>query len=86
MQARYVMDIGMILEDDAHYADGKGRGYYIDYVLNQSGIRQWSLKKLADYGYDPHTGIWAECPGYSGVVMNDYANLQASSTVTCIVT
>ena len=32
MQARYVMDIGMILEDDAHYADGKGRGYYIDYV------------------------------------------------------
>lgn len=23
MQARYVMDIGMILEDDAHYADGK---------------------------------------------------------------
>lgn len=74
MQARYVMDIGMILEDDAHYADGKGRGYYIDYVLNQSGIRQWSLKKLADYGYDSHTGIWAECPGYSGVVMNDYAN------------
>lgn len=46
MQARYVMDIGMILEDDAHYADGKGRGYYIDYVLNQSGIRQWSLKNL----------------------------------------
>ena len=38
MQARYVMDIGMILEDDAHYADGKGRGYYIYYVLNQSGI------------------------------------------------
>ena len=74
MQARYIMDIGMILEDDNHYADGKGRGYYIDYVLNQSSIRQWSLKKLADYGYDPHTGIWAECPGYSGVVMNDYAN------------
>ena len=64
----------MILEDDNHYADSKGRGYYIDYVLNQSSIRQWSLKKLADYGYDPHTGIWAECPGYSGVVMNDYAN------------
>ena len=42
MQARYVMDIGMILEDDAHYAGGKGRGYYIDYVLNQSGIRQWT--------------------------------------------
>lgn len=74
MQARYIMDIGMILEDDACYADGKGRGYYIDYVLNRSDIRQWSLKKLADYGYDKNTGIWAECPGYSGVVLNDYAN------------
>lgn len=74
MQARYIMDIGMILEDDNRYADSKGRGYYIDYVLNQSSIRQWSLKKLADYGYDSRTGIWAECPGYSGVVMNDYAN------------
>lgn len=74
MQARYVMDIGMILEDNKDYADGKGREYYIDYVLNRSGIRQWSLKKLADYGYDANTGIWAECPGYSGVVLNDYAN------------
>ena len=74
MQARFVMNIGMVLEDNDRYADGKGRGYYIDYVLNRSSIRQWSLKKLADYGYDPHTGIWAECPGYSGVVMNDYAD------------
>ena len=74
MQARYIMNIGMVLEDNPQYADGKGRGYYIDYVLNRSTIRQWSLKKLADYGYDPQTGIWTECPGYSGVVMNDYAN------------
>lgn len=74
MQARYVMDIGMILEDNRHYCDGKGREYYIDYVLNQSSIRQWSLKKLADYGYDSNTGIWAECPGYSSVVLNDYTN------------
>lgn len=74
MQARYVMNIGMILEDNKHYTDGKGREYYIDYVLNRSSIRQWSLKKLADYGYDPLTGIWAECPGYSSVVLNDYAN------------
>ena len=72
MQARYIMNIGMVLEDNQHYADGKGRGYYIDYVLNRSSIRQWSLKKLADYGYDLQTGIWAECPGYSAVVLNDY--------------
>lgn len=74
MQARYVMDIGMILENNKSYADGKGREYYIDYVLNRSSIRQWSLKRLAGYGYDTNTGIWAECPGYSGVVLNDYAN------------
>lgn len=72
MQARYIMNIGMVLDDNENYADGKGRGYYIDYVLNRSSIRQWSLKKLAEYGYDSNTGIWAECPGYSSVVLNDY--------------
>ena len=47
---RQVMNIGMILENNKQYADGKGREYYIDYVLNRSSIRQWSLTKLADYG------------------------------------
>lgn len=73
MQARYVMDIALILEDNSHYADGKGREYYIDYIINQSSIRQWSLKQLAEYGYDSNTGIWAECPGYSSVVIGDYS-------------
>lgn len=74
LQAHYIMNVGLVLEDNRQYADGKGREYYIDYVLNQSSIRQWSLSKLADYGFDPQTGIWAECPGYSSVVINDYAN------------
>lgn len=74
MQARYVMNIGMILEDNKQYPDGKGREYYIDYVLNRSSIRQWSLARLADYGFDPQTGIWAECPGYCNVVLNDYTS------------
>lgn len=74
MQARFVMNIALVLDNNDRYADGKGRQYYIDYVVNQSSIRQWSLKKLAAYGYDANTGIWAECPGYSGVVLNDYAN------------
>ena len=73
MQARFVMDIALILEDNAYYADGKGREYYIDYIINKSSIRQWSLKQLAEYGYDSNTGIWAECPGYSSVVIGDYA-------------
>lgn len=74
MQAHYIMNIGMILEDNKQYPDGKGREYYIDYVLNRSSIRQWSLARLADYGFDPQTGIWTECPGYCNVVLNDYTS------------
>lgn len=74
IQARFIMNIGLILEDDARYADRKGRGYYMDYVLNQPSIRQWSLSRLADYGFDSDTGIWAECPGYSCNVVADYAD------------
>ena len=74
LQARFVMNVGLVLEDNKEYADGKGREYYIDYVMNRSSIRQWSLTQLADYGFDINTGIWAECPGYSSVVINDYAN------------
>ena len=67
-------NVGLVLEDNKAYADGKGREYYIDYVMNRSSIRQWSLTRLAEYGFDSKTGIWAECPGYSSVVINDYAN------------
>lgn len=73
MQARFILDIGMVLGNNKQYDDGKGRGYYLDYVLNQNGTRQWSLPKLANYGYDANTGVWAECPNYSiGVVMHDF--------------
>lgn len=75
MQARFILNIGLVLEDNACYDDKMGREYYIDYVLNQSSIRQWSLKQLAEYGYDANTGIWAECAGYSQVVMNDYTDM-----------
>jgi len=44
-------------------------------VLNRSSIRQWSLKRFAGYGYDAETGIWAECPGYSQVVVGDYMDM-----------
>ena len=74
LQARFIMNVGLVLEDNKEYADGKGREYYIDYVMNRSSIRQWSLTRLADYGFDINTGIWAECPGDSSVVINDYAN------------
>lgn len=74
IQAHYIMNIALVLEDNNQYKDGKGRQYYINNVLNANSIRQWGLKKLADYGFDSNTGIWAECPGYSLGVVNDYVD------------
>lgn len=74
IEARFILDIALILEPDSAYADGKGRDYYVDRLLNRSSIRQWSLRDLADYGFDSLTGIWAEAPGYAGVVVGDFAD------------
>lgn len=76
-QANYILNIGLVLEDNKNFSDGKGREYYIDYVLNQSSIRQWSLPRLLEYGFDKTTSIWAECPGYSNNVVGDFANFIA---------
>lgn len=74
IQARFVFQIALVLEGNARYADGKGREYYIDVVKQDSTLRQWGLKTLADYGFDHQTGIWSECPGYSCNVVNDYTD------------
>lgn len=75
MQARYILKVALLLQPDEAYADGKGRRHYIDRVLHYSSIRQWSVPKLAAYGYDPATGVWAECAGYSMVVLNDFTDI-----------
>lgn len=46
LQARFINDGRLVLEDNKEYADGKGREYYIDYVMNRSSIRQWSLDAI----------------------------------------
>lgn len=73
MQARYIFNVGQILGPNSTYADGKGQEHYFDIVENGKSIRQWGLKTLAEYGYDPENGIWCECPGYSQVVLGDLA-------------
>ncbi|MFI3264433.1 MAG: hypothetical protein SNG38_04520 [Rikenellaceae bacterium] len=70
-QANIILKAAMALRDDSDYADSKGRQYYIDYLLNTTSMRQWSMTKLLDFGYDPENGIWAECPGYSQGVTKD---------------
>lgn len=74
IQVNYLMNLGLVLEDNRNFDDGKGREYYIDYILNRSSIRQWSVPRLIDYGLDNNTGIWSECPGYSMNVIGDFAN------------
>jgi len=73
-QAKFILKIAMVLEDNKNYADSKGREYYIDYILNKSSARQWSLTKLMEYGYDFDTGVWNECPGYAQGVTRDFTN------------
>ncbi|SHJ76149.1 hypothetical protein SAMN04488028_1011142 [Reichenbachiella agariperforans] len=70
-QAKIILKAAMVLQDNADYADGKGREYYIDYILNETSARQWSLTKFMEYGYDFDNGVWAECPGYSQGVTKD---------------
>lgn len=73
-KSRFILNVAMVLEDNRHYVDSKGREYYIDYILNKTSARQWSLDAFMKYGYDFNTGIWNECPGYAQGVTRDLAN------------
>lgn len=70
-QAKVILKAAMVLQDNKYYDDKKGREYYIDYILNVTSARQWSLTKFMDFGYDKNNGVWAECPGYSQGVTKD---------------
>lgn len=71
IEARFVADIAIVLENDSYYVDKKGCQYYLDQILNKTYTRQWSLITLLK-GYDPLTAIWGECPGYSQNVIADF--------------
>lgn len=72
IEARFVANIALILENNTTYKDGRGCQFYLDQVLNKSAVRQWSLTELIKRGYDPNTGIWFESPGYSQVVIGEF--------------
>lgn len=77
IEARNILSIASILEDDDQYPDKQGRQYFIHYVLNENTERQWSIARLAQQGYDAVTGLWNECPGYSLNVLGDFTGLVA---------
>lgn len=73
-KSKFILKVAMVLENNTNYTDGKGREYYIDYILNKTSERHWSLTRFLDYGYDSNTGIWNECPGYAQGVTRDLTN------------
>ena len=77
-QADFIVKIALVLQDNNAYADGKGKQYYLDYVVRQNSIRQWSMNKLIDFGFDANAKTWYESPGYSTTVLGticDFANM-----------
>jgi hypothetical protein len=70
-QARFIKDVALVLKPNASYADGRGREYYLDCILSRSSVRQWSIGRMLDFGFDPTTAIWYESPGYSLTVLNE---------------
>ena len=77
-QADFITKIALVLQDNQAYADGKGKQYYLDYIVNQNSIRQWSMNKLIAFGFDANSKTWYESPGYSTTVLStlcDFANM-----------
>lgn len=77
-QADFIVKIALVLQDNQAYADGKGKQYYLDYIVNQNSIRQWSMNRLIDFGFDSNSKTWYESPGYSTTVLSsicDFANM-----------
>ncbi len=72
IQAQFILRVALVLQDDAAYADGKGRQHYLNQILNESSLRQWSIGRLIDFGFDASTGIWKESPGYSTMVLSEF--------------
>ncbi len=75
LEAGFVADVALVLDNNSDYTDGKGSQYYLDQILNKDATRQWSLRKLLNTGFDPATGIWYECPGYSMNVVGQFMDL-----------
>lgn len=77
MQLNNILDVAVVLEPDSSYADGKGRGHYLDVVMNRSSVRNLSVRDLCAKGFDQDAGTWWECPGYSLVTLKDLAKFAA---------
>ncbi len=69
-QACFIVYLALPMSDDAEYEDGRGKQYYIDFILNKSVPRQKALREVFE-AYDQQTGMWHESPGYSIATTKD---------------
>jgi hypothetical protein len=74
-QARFIVYLGLSLQPDDAYADGKGLTYYVDQFTRVSSENQTSLKDMVPVEYDQAQGIWPEAPGYAFSVTDNILQL-----------
>ena len=74
-QARFIVYMGLALQPNAKYSDGKGREYYIAQFTDVSSKNQTALKDVIPEEYDQQTGIWPEAPGYAFSVTDNILRL-----------
>ena len=53
----------LVLEDNDYFDDGKGRNYFLHYLLKESTPYHNCIPDMLKQ-YDPITGLWPESPGY----------------------
>ncbi len=63
-QARFLTYIGLALDNNEYYENGKGQQYYLEHTFDTSTDRQIALKEAIG-NYDYKSGIWPECASYS---------------------
>ena len=78
-QARYIVYMGLSIDDNEKYDDGKGRQYYLDSFLLTSRPRQKAIKDVINDEYDPDQAIWPEAPGYA------FGTTQTILKLACII-
>lgn len=54
----------LLLDSNDNYSDGKGREYYLHYLLEESTPYHAAIPDMVK-NYDAVTGLWPESPGYA---------------------
>ncbi len=67
-QARFLTYIGLALEENKAYKNGKGQEYFLDHTFNISTDRQIAIKETL-LVYDQENAIWPESASYSAHVI-----------------